>query len=49
MKGKNIITGIIILIVIVLVAWFAFHQGYIGGSADNQQDVQFNIPGGGSD
>lgn len=43
--NNNAIIAVLVLVVIVLVGWFAYRQGYLGGSADNKQDIEINLPG----
>jgi hypothetical protein len=44
--NNNAIVAVLVLVVIVLVGWFAYRQDYLGGAADNEQDIQINLPGG---
>lgn len=45
----NNIIAVLVLVVIVLVGWFAYKQGYFKGSADTgSQGIEVNLPGGGS-
>jgi len=36
---------VLVLIVIVLVGWVGYKQGYFTGTADNEQDIEINLPG----
>lgn len=45
MNINNVIVAVIVLVVIVLVGWFAYKQGYLKGTTENEQDVEFNLPG----
>ena len=45
MNNNNFIVGVLVLVVVVLVGWFAYTQGYFGGVTDNEQDIEINLPG----
>lgn len=36
----------LIVVALAVVGYLAYTQGYKGGARDNQQDVEFNLPGG---
>ena len=44
MKNNNAIVAVLVLVVIVLVGWFTYKQGYFQGTKDNEKDVEFNLP-----
>jgi hypothetical protein len=46
MNNNNFVVGILVLVVIALVGWFSYQQGYFSGNADNEQDIEINLPGG---
>ena len=43
--NNNVLVAVLVVVVIGLVGWFAYNQGYLGGSKDNEQDIQINLPG----
>ena len=43
-KNKEMV-AVLVLVVIVLVGWFAYKQGYLGGMEDNKQDIELDLPG----
>ena len=43
--NNNSIVAVLVLVVIVLVGWFSFKQGYFTGNKDNEQDIEINLPG----
>ena len=44
--GNGAVIAVLVIVVIALVGWFAYKQGYLGGTADNEQDIEINLPGG---
>ena len=45
MNKINVIVVVVALVVVVLAGWFAYKQGYLKGLSENQQDIEFNLPG----
>ena len=49
MNNNNLIVGILVVVVIVVVGVLMYNQGYLGGTKDNEQDIEINLPGGSSE
>ena len=45
MNKTNIIVVVVALVAVAFVGWFAYKQGYLKGLSENQQDIEFNLPG----
>lgn len=45
MNKTNIIVVVIALVAVAFAGWFAYKQGYLKGLSENQQDIEFNLPG----
>ncbi len=42
---NNTIVTVLVVVVLALVGWFVYKQGYLEGTADNEQDIEINLPG----
>lgn len=45
MNKSNTIIAVVAVIAIVFMGWFAYKQGYQKGLSENEQDVEFDLPG----